>query len=158
MKEEKKNLNRTVLTNSICMSQVIKNLKPFTMYSVSMTANNNFGSSLPSVRIRTLTLDSGVVGSHTNVAVVPVLPDIRSCCIKNGMTHHTCVDKMCDPRKTDRTEITDLMVCAPWANITFSCLANKMDHTPCCLARGIPKTCLSFCSGNVTTITFSLFR
>lgn len=65
---------------------------------------------------------------------------------------------MCDPRKTDSTEITDLMVCAPWANITYSCLANKVDHTPCCLSRGIPKTCLPFCSGNVTTITFSLFR
>lgn len=149
---------RISFKTSLSLPQIIKDLKPFTMYSISMTANNNFGSSLPSVRIRALTLDSGVVGTRTSVAVVPVLPDIRSCCIKNGMTHHTCVDKMCDPRKTDQTEITDLMVCAPWANITYSCLANKIDHTPCCLARGIPKTCLPFCSGNVTTITFSLFR
>lgn len=74
------------------------------------------------------------------------------------MTHRSCVDKMCDPKKTDFTQIPDLMVCAPWANITFSCLANKIDHTPCCKSRGISDACLSFCSGNVTTITFALFR
>lgn len=38
-----------------------------------MTANNNYGSSLPSDRVRSLTLDSGI-GSQTSVAVVPVLP------------------------------------------------------------------------------------
>lgn len=52
---------------------VIHNLKPFTMYSVTMTANNNYGSSLPSERIRAITLDSGS-GIKTSVAVVPVLP------------------------------------------------------------------------------------
>lgn len=49
-------------------------------------------------------------------------------------------------------------MCAPWANISFSCLANKIDHTSCCKSQGIPDTCLSFCNGNVTTITFALFR
>lgn len=84
--------------------------------------------------------------------------DIRGCCVKKGMTHMTCVDKMCDPTRTDFTEIPDLMVCAPWANITFSCLANKIDHSSCCEARGIPQPCMPFCSGRVTTITFALFR
>lgn len=65
-------------------SVVIDHLKPFTMYSITMTANNNYGSSLPSVRIRTLTLDSGV-GARTSVAVVPVLPGMKcemllNCC------------------------------------------------------------------------------
>lgn len=138
-------------------STVVRNLKPFTMYSVSMTANNAFGSSLPSVRIRALTLDAGAT-TQSSVAVVPKLPDIRSCCMKHGMTHNSCIDKMCDPRRTDAMEITDLMVCAPWANITYACMANKVDHTPCCRARGIPTSCLPFCSGDVTTITFSLFR
>lgn len=138
-------------------SAVIKKLKPFTMYSVSMTANNAYGSSLPSVRIRALTLDTGVK-AQSSVAVVPKLPDIRSCCMKNGMTHNTCIDKMCEPRRTDSMQITDLMVCAPWANVTFSCMANKIDHTQCCKDRLIPQSCLPFCSGNVTTITFSLFR
>lgn len=88
----------------------------------------------------------------------PQFEDVRGCCIRNGMTHRSCVDKMCDPKKTDFTQIPDLMRCAPWANVTFSCLANKMDHTPCCRSRGIPDSCMSFCSGNVTTITFTLFR
>lgn len=57
-------------------SAVINNLKPFTMYSITMTANNNFGSSLPSVRVRALTLDSGV-GTKTSTAVVPVLPGMN---------------------------------------------------------------------------------
>lgn len=44
-----------------------------------------------------------------NVKKLNVL-DIRSCCIRNGMTHRNCVDKMCDPKKTDSTQIPDLMV------------------------------------------------
>lgn len=54
-------------------SAVIGGLKQFTMYSVTVTANNAKGSSLPSDRIRTLTLDSGI-GTPSSVAVVPVLP------------------------------------------------------------------------------------
>lgn len=56
-------------------SAVIGGLKPFTMYSITMTANNENGTSLPSERIRTLTLDSGI-GARSSVAVVPVLPGI----------------------------------------------------------------------------------
>lgn len=63
----------SVSVSSELDSAVIHNLKPFTMYSISMTSNNEFGSSLPSVRVRTLTLDSGV-GAKTTVAVVPTLP------------------------------------------------------------------------------------
>lgn len=66
----------SVTVSSDLDSAVIHNLKPYTMYSITMTANNNYGSSLPSVRVRSLTLDSGVVGSKSNVAVVPVLPGI----------------------------------------------------------------------------------
>ncbi|XP_039449778.1 Ig-like and fibronectin type-III domain-containing protein 1 isoform X2 [Culex pipiens pallens] len=139
-------------------SAIISNLEPFTMYTVTVSAHNGFGSSLASMRIRALTLENGVVNKQTSVAVVPVLPDVRGCCMKNGVTHRTCLDKMCDPVKADFTEVPDLMVCAPWANITFACLANKMDHTPCCKARGIPDGCLSFCSGTVKAINFNQFK
>lgn len=172
----------SVTVSSELDSAVIRGLKPFTMYSISMTSNNEFGSSLPSVRIRTLTLDSGA-GAKTTVAVVPKLPgklyntfnypkknvaslcfvfirleDIRGCCISSGMTHRNCVDRLCDPKKADFTQIPDLMVCAPWANISYACLANKIDHSPCCRSRGIPDNCLHFCTGNVTAITVSSFR
>lgn len=78
--------------------------------------------------------------------------------MKHGMTRPICLDRMCDPKKADYNEIADLMECAPWANVTFSCLANNIDHTPCCMARGIPHECLPYCAGNVTTITFSSFQ
>uniref|UniRef100_A0A6B2EFR4 Putative receptor mediating netrin-dependent axon guidance n=1 Tax=Phlebotomus kandelakii TaxID=1109342 RepID=A0A6B2EFR4_9DIPT len=136
---------------------VINDLKPFTMYSIMVTANNDYGSSLPSFRIRALTLESGVA-KQKNVAEVPMLPDVRGCCENAGMTHRTCLDRMCDPKKADFTEIPDLMVCAPWANITFSCLANNIDHSPCCKSRGIPDSCLPFCAGTVKTINFNFFK
>ncbi|XP_037904934.1 Ig-like and fibronectin type-III domain-containing protein 1 isoform X1 [Hermetia illucens] len=138
-------------------STIINELKPFTMYSITVTAINDHGTSLPSFRVRALTLDSGI-GKQTSVAVVPVLPDIRGCCESKGMSHRSCLNRMCDPKKTDLAEIPDFMVCAPWANITFSCLTNNMDHTPCCRSRGIPPVCLPLCSGNVTSIDFSLFK
>lgn len=78
--------------------------------------------------------------------------------MKNGVTHRTCLEKMCDPIRADFTEIPDLMVCAPWANITFACLANKIDHSPCCRSRGIPDSCLDFCTGEVKSINFNYFK
>lgn len=63
----------SVSVSSDLDSAVIHNLKPFTMYSISMTSNNEYGSSLASVRVRSLTLDSGV-GAKATVAVVPKLP------------------------------------------------------------------------------------
>uniref|UniRef100_A0A182T866 Fibronectin type-III domain-containing protein n=1 Tax=Anopheles maculatus TaxID=74869 RepID=A0A182T866_9DIPT len=53
---------------------VLSNLTPFTMYTVTVSAHNDHGSSLPSMRIRALTLEGGVVSKQTSVAVVPVLP------------------------------------------------------------------------------------
>ncbi|GLH02718.1 Fibronectin domain-containing protein [Gryllus bimaculatus] len=49
------------------------------------------------------------------------------------------------------------MVCAPWAGETFACLANGVDHSPCCRARGLPHPCLDLCAGNLTQIDFSYF-
>lgn len=54
--------------------------------------------------------------------------------------------------------MTDLMICAPWAADTFTCLSNGMDHTPCCKNRGLPDICQSFCSGNITFIDFNHFK
>lgn len=99
-----------------------------------------------------------LVGAAAAVAVLVVEIDVRGCCMKHGMTHSTCLDRMCDPRKADFNEIADLMVCAPWANISFRCLVNNINHTPCCIARGIPNDCLAFCAGNVTTVTFNSFK
>lgn len=154
--------NNTASTISVTVpsemnNTIINNLQPFTMYSVVVTAENEFGSSLPSTRVRALTLENAITNTNS-IAVIPKLPDVRECCISHGVTHRTCLDKMCDPIKADFTEVPDLMVCAPWANITFTCLANNIDHTPCCKARGLPETCLQFCDGTVKAIDFNLFK
>lgn len=155
--------NSTATTISVTVpaemnTTTINNLQPFTMYSVFVTAENEFGSSLPSSRKRALTLKNDMVNGGNTIAVIPKLPDVRGCCVSHGITHRLCLDKMCDPVNADFTEVPDLMVCAPWANITFSCLANNIDHTPCCKSRGMPEVCLPFCDGTVKTINFNSFK
>jgi DB module/Fibronectin type III domain len=155
--------NNTASTISVSIpaemnTTTINNLQPFTMYTVFVTAENEFGSSLASSRKRVLTLKNEMINGGNDIAVIPKLPDIKGCCISQGVTHRTCLDKMCDPVNADLLAVPDLMVCAPWSNVTFACMANNIDHTPCCKSRGLPDACLSFCDGNVKTINFSLFK
>ncbi|XKL66935.1 hypothetical protein PGB90_010355 [Kerria lacca] len=137
---------------------VIRHLTPYTMYEITVTAKNTRGSSLPSQAIRSVTLSVGKVKNNNNSKPPPPLPDIRNCCMKKGITHSTCLDKLCDPAQADATEVTDLMICAPWASQTYSCLTDGIDHTPCCKARGIPPLCQELCSGNLTQIDYSYFK
>ncbi|KAH9635955.1 hypothetical protein HF086_015529 [Spodoptera exigua] len=138
---------------------VVNDLLPFTMYEITVTSYNIHGSSLPSYAIRSLTLTPGKMKS-TDVAAAPKLPDVRGCCVTAGVNHYGCVDKLCDPTKTFEIalQVTDLMICAPWAGVTFGCLANGMDHTPCCRSKGLPESCLPLCSGNITTLDFNHFK
>lgn len=138
-------------------STIVNDLKPYTMYELSVTALNIHGSSLPSYSVRTLTMTPGKM-KPTAVAQAPGLPDIKTCCINKGITHPMCVDKLCDPSLSDIAEVTDLMICAPWATPTFSCLTNGVDHTACCRARGLPDLCQKLCTGNVTQLDFSYFK
>ncbi|XP_072944512.1 Ig-like and fibronectin type-III domain-containing protein 2 [Epargyreus clarus] len=138
---------------------VLNDLLPFTMYEITVTSYNIHGSSLPSYAFRSLTLTPGKM-KPTKVEAAPQLPDVRECCVAGGVTHFGCVDKLCDPTKTFEIglQVTDLMICAPWAGVTFGCLANGMDHTPCCRSRGLPEPCLPLCSGNITTLDFNHFK
>ncbi|XP_067642607.1 Ig-like and fibronectin type-III domain-containing protein 1 isoform X2 [Eurosta solidaginis] len=164
----KKRLLEQVIIRTVPVNQTslaLQDLTPLTMYAIVVTAHNEFGSSLPSERLRVFTHTSEVHTprdeSDNSASVesgIPALPNIRSCCELKGMTHRMCLDKMCDPQKTDLATLPDFMVCAPWSNITFTCLANSMDHTPCCRARGIPAVCFPLCSGKISTLDFSLFK
>lgn len=138
-------------------SAVLNNLSPFTMYEVTVMALNTYGSSLPSYAVRSLTLTPGKM-KQTTVGQAPPLPDIKSCCASKGIAHKTCLNKLCDPSLADTAEITDLMICAPWAQDTFGCLTNGLDHTPCCKARGLPDLCQQLCTGNVSSIDFNYFK
>ncbi|GBP57931.1 Ig-like and fibronectin type-III domain-containing protein 2 [Eumeta japonica] len=138
---------------------VLNNLLPFTMYEITVTSFNIHGSSLPSYAVRSLTLTPGKM-KQTEVAAAPELPDVRACCVDAGVEHAGCLDKLCDPTKTFEIglQVTDLMICAPWAGITFGCLANGLDHTPCCRSRGLPDSCLPLCNGNITNLDFNYFK
>ena len=69
-----------------------------------------------------------------------------------------CVDKFCDPVRTADVSLPDLMICAPWASDSFSCLANGVDHSRCCRSRGLPAPCVQLCSGNISRVDFNQFR
>lgn len=134
----------------------VSGLTPFTMYEITVTAQNGHGTSLPSFAIRVMTLLEGKV--RPNVAKAPKLPDVRACCVEKGVSHRVCLDKLCDPVQSDITEVTDLMICAPWVAPTFGCLTNGVDFSTCCKARGLPESCQILCTGNVTQIDFSYFK
>lgn len=61
----------------------IDNLQPFTMYEISVTAFNIHGRSLPSNRVRSLTLAPGI--EKPEPKSVPNIPDIKACCISKGV-------------------------------------------------------------------------
>ncbi|XP_054267567.1 Ig-like and fibronectin type-III domain-containing protein 1 [Macrosteles quadrilineatus] len=147
----------TVKVSKQTNNAIVGNLVPLTMYEVTVTAWNENGSSLPANAVRTLTLTPGQVKPVTT-AKPPKLPDVRACCVEQGITHGTCLDKLCTIPQSSVAEVTDLMICAPWARQTFSCLANGVDHRPCCRARGLPDLCQDLCSGNVTQLDFSYFK
>lgn len=77
---------------------------------------------------------------------------------KNLSFSHRCLNKICNLSRTDLTEVTDLMICAPWTFPMVSCLTNGIDHTPCCRAKGLPPICLQLCAGNLTQLNSSYFK
>ncbi|XP_046405305.1 Ig-like and fibronectin type-III domain-containing protein 1 isoform X1 [Ischnura elegans] len=143
---------------------IVTGLQPFTMYEVTATAFNIHGSSLPSYAVRAVTYIPFITtpkpskGQDAPKVKVPKLPDVRTCCKNKGITHPTCLDKMCEPSLSRIAQVTDLMICAPWVAESFSCLTNGQDHSPCCRARGLPALCQQLCTGNVTQIDFSYFK
>lgn len=74
------------------------------------------------------------------------------------MTTSRCLDTLCDPIEADKATIADLMICAPWSNVTFTCLASHQNHTSCCKSRGVSPFCLQICSGEVKRVDYRHFR
>ncbi|XP_075547346.1 Ig-like and fibronectin type-III domain-containing protein 2 [Dermacentor variabilis] len=142
----------------------LRNLKPVTMYEVTVTSENMHGTSLPTYAVRTLTLgaepsfDLPTPENITTNETLPSIPDVRGCCVKRGVKQERCLRTMCDPSRADETTLTDVMICAPWANVTFACMADGVDHTGCCRRRGLPEACLGFCKGSVMRVDYRHFR
>ncbi|GAB6027715.1 hypothetical protein CHUAL_001951 [Chamberlinius hualienensis] len=146
--------------NSTETSTVLKDLKPYTMYEIYIISVNQHGSSLPTYRLRALTLlpESDQTDIQPTNVSIPDLPDIRGCCVKKGLPMENCVDRFCDPKKTDEINLTDMMICAPWVSITLPCLTQGKDHTPCCIQRGLPNLCINLCHGNISRIDYQYFQ
>ncbi|XP_037084356.1 Ig-like and fibronectin type-III domain-containing protein 1 [Pollicipes pollicipes] len=144
------------------MFLMVDALQPLTMYEVSVSAHNAYGSSLTSQRVRAVTWRS----ETSNAVRQPppgsrLLPshlrlyDVTDTCVPHASR---CLRQLCDPRVASDTVVTDVIICAPWADKTFACMADGHDHSACCRARGLPQICVELCAGNVTKIDFRYFR
>lgn len=141
---------------------LVKDLKPYTMYQVDMISTNKLGTSIATDSVRTLTLQpdrdpSEPAMKDTTGEPEPTLPDTKKCCQENGVQLGRCLDVLCDPVKADEATLTDLMICAPWANVTVKCMATGVDHTKCCEQRGVSANCMPFCKGDLKRLDFRHF-
>ncbi|XP_023234906.1 Ig-like and fibronectin type-III domain-containing protein 2 [Centruroides sculpturatus] len=149
----------TVTVNGTLRDYTVENLHPLTMYEIAAIAQNEHGSSLPTYALRTLTLSSSSDIDHDKPIEKPnvTIPDVRGCCERKGVQLGRCLRILCDPSRADETRMTDIMICAPWANVTFECMAGGFDHSDCCRLRGVPDICLDFCRGTVTRVDYRHF-
>ncbi|KAA0200274.1 hypothetical protein HAZT_HAZT000766 [Hyalella azteca] len=134
---------------------VQKMLTPLTWYEIEVTSENRHGASLPPYTLRALTRPE-FEPPRRPVANIK-LPDVMSCCASKGITHERCLTNLCNPHN-DRIAEPDMIVCAPWAQEAFSCLAGDYDHSDCCRQRGLPDVCVELCTGNVQKIDYKYFR
>ncbi|KFM57521.1 Ig-like and fibronectin type-III domain-containing protein, partial [Stegodyphus mimosarum] len=150
----------TVLVDGNKTSYVASGLQPVTMYEIQITSENSHGKSMPTYAVRALTLassnqDSGP--SATNETYFAHLPNITKCCQEKGVPEGKCLRSLCDPADDEDTRLSDVLMCAPFVNITFECMAGGADHSQCCHQRGLPEVCLDFCRGNVTQLDYRHF-
>ncbi|KAG9508936.1 Ig-like and fibronectin type-III domain-containing protein 2, partial [Fragariocoptes setiger] len=145
----------------------IDRLNSYTVYQIQMFSFNRYGVSQLSEPIRAVTLSpesdnmgsaSGSEGDDQGDDREPKLPDTRKCCQDRGVTLSRCLDTLCDPVEADKASIADLMICAPWSNVTFGCLASGQNHTACCQRRGVTPFCQSMCAGDVRRVDYRHFR
>ncbi|XP_076359868.1 Ig-like and fibronectin type-III domain-containing protein 2 isoform X2 [Tachypleus tridentatus] len=136
---------------------LLRNLQPQTMYELFLTAVNRYGRSLPTYSVRTLTLSPTSATRDAGNLLHPQLPDIPLCCKQQGVNVDHCLQYLCNPVFIENTNITQIVICAPFVNVTFKCMAGGVDHTSCCQHRGVPEICLEFCSGHVKSIDFRHF-
>ncbi|XP_067138192.1 Ig-like and fibronectin type-III domain-containing protein 1 [Centruroides vittatus] len=138
-------------------SYTVNNLLPLTMYEVQMVSVNEHGTSLPTYASRAITFSNNDTNKIIPQTTVPHLPDVIGCCEQRGVPLGRCLRTLCDPTRAEQTRLTDIMVCAPWANVTFECMAGGVDHSECCQRRGLPEVCMDFCHGNISRIDYRHF-
>ncbi|GFS33092.1 ig-like and fibronectin type-III domain-containing protein, partial [Nephila pilipes] len=150
-----------VLVDGNKTSYVASGLLSVTMYEVQIISENSHGSSLPTSAVRALTLASpderDATVNNSSETYFAHLPNITRCCEDKGVPEGKCLRSLCDPSDDEDTKLADVLMCAPFVNITFECMAGGADHSHCCQQRGLPDICLDFCRGNVTQLDYRHF-
>lgn len=151
----------TVIVDGNKTSYVSSGLQPITMYEVQITSQNSHGTSMPTNAMRALTLSSSDKGPMPDLNATEDyfahLPNITKCCEDKGVPEGRCLKSLCDPADDEDTKLSDVLMCAPFVNITFECMAGGADHSQCCQQRGLPEICLDFCRGNITQLDYRHF-
>ncbi|PIC34654.1 hypothetical protein B9Z55_014246 [Caenorhabditis nigoni] len=131
---------RNINTTEKCVT--LPDLRSATRYIVYVTARNEYGTSVPSVRNI----------ASTNVHMVKnnaSLPDAMKCCTAANVSSF-CSSKMCNVAEdpSSFSTITIATTCrAEWPKVS-PCIADGRNHTDCCLKKGVQHDCLEICSGS----------
>ena len=132
----------------------VAGLKVFSLYTVSVLAENLEGRSLPSYSVRAATLLKGAKVDKGFV-MAPSLPDTAACCARAEVPER-CRRRFCDPLGLATVTEEDVVECGRYSTPIFACIADGADHSPCCQARGVPAPCHSLCSGSQTALSAAL--
>ncbi|KJH48582.1 DB module [Dictyocaulus viviparus] len=133
-----------VNTTGTCYT--ITDLRASTRYIVYVTARNEYGTSVPSVRSV----------ASTNVYMVKnndSIPDVMSCCKLNKVSEF-CRSKMCSVESSPNAFATVSIATTcriEWPKVS-PCLADGRNHTECCQRKGVQKDCMSICAGSTETL------
>ncbi|KAJ1364101.1 Ig-like and fibronectin type-III domain-containing protein 2 [Parelaphostrongylus tenuis] len=132
--------------NTTGTCQTISDLRASTRYIVYVTARNEYGTSVPSVRSI----------ASTNVHMVKnndSIPDVMKCCKVNKVSEF-CRTKMCNVETSPNAFATVSIATScrgEWPKVS-PCLADGRNHTECCRRKGVQKDCLSICAGSTETL------
>uniref|UniRef100_A0A158P8X5 Fibronectin type-III domain-containing protein n=1 Tax=Angiostrongylus cantonensis TaxID=6313 RepID=A0A158P8X5_ANGCA len=136
-----------IITNSTC--QMIGDLRASTRYIVYVTARNDYGTSVPSVRSIAST-NAHMVKNNESI------PDVMSgnqCCKVNKVSEF-CRTKMCNVETSPNAFATVSIATTcrvEWPKVS-PCLADGRNHTDCCRRKGVQEDCLSICAGSTETL------
>ncbi|CAB3406450.1 unnamed protein product [Caenorhabditis bovis] len=131
---------KSINTTETCAT--LKDLRSASKYIVYVTARNEYGTSVPSVRSIASTNVHMITNNET-------IPDTQKCCAANNVTSY-CASKMCsvveDPNSF--STITVATTCrTEWPKVS-PCIADGRNHTDCCVRKGVDRDCLKICAGS----------
>ncbi|VDM64605.1 unnamed protein product, partial [Angiostrongylus costaricensis] len=132
--------------NTTGTCHMISDLRASTRYIVYVTARNEYGASVPSVRSIAST-NAHMVKNNDSI------PDVMKCCKVNKVSEF-CRSKMCNVETSPNAFATVSIATTcrvEWPKVS-PCLADGRNHTECCRRKGVQEDCLSICAGSTETL------